>query len=398
MRHSIALITAVSSLGFAAPALADDHGGDSAVTFEPIIEVQTRYESVSQDNAVGDANAFTVRLRGGGQVKYEGFSFLAEGETTFAIVGDYNDTIPSNGVEPFSVVADPENVELNRLQIGYAKGGTSITIGRQRIIHPGARWVGNVGWRQNEQTFDAVRGQTKIGPVKLDATYAISQRTIFGEESPNDEFEGDFILLRGDVDLKPVTLTGFSYIIDYDTRVAFSSETYGVEAKLSLPVGSGKLDAKASYATQSDTGGNPTSYSADYIAAEVGGSFSGFGLKAGYEELGSDGGTAAFQTPLATLHAYNGFADLFLATPANGLRDYYFTASKSIKSAMGLRFAVTYHQFDSDVGGLEYGSEVDAVIAFKLGKVGILAKYANYQADQFGVDTEKFWLQAGIKF
>ena len=401
MRRSISLLAATSAIVLSTPALADEESESSdAIEVKPHVDIVMRYESVAQDNAAGDADALTVRARAGLQLKKGGFSILAEAEGTAELVNDFNNTIPSDGIEPFSVVADPGNFELNRLQADYTSGSTSVTIGRQRIIHPGARWVGNVGWRQNEQTYDAIRAKTKVGPVKLDATYAIAQRTIFGERSPNEEFEGDFILLRGDIDLKPITITAFSYTIDYDTRLAFSSQTYGVEAKAAIPAGPVKLNAKASYATQSDVGDNPTDYSADYISVELGGSVSGFGLKAGYEELGSDGGIAGFQTPLATLHAYNGFADLFLATPATGLRDSYITASKAfkVKAIPGLKAAVTYHEFDSDVGGIDYGSEVDAVLSFKLGKFGILAKYASYNANGFGVDTEKFWLQAGIKF
>ncbi len=114
---------------------------------------------------------------------------------------DYNDTLGFNGLEPFPVVADPENIELNRAQISYLVDGTGVTVGRQRINLGNQRFVGSVGWRQNEQTFDAVRGQLKAGVVSFDATYAISQRTIFGTDSPNSRFEGDFVLANAVLDL-----------------------------------------------------------------------------------------------------------------------------------------------------------------------------------------------------
>ena len=167
---------------------------------------------------------------GGAELKADGFSFLAEGEGTLALADDYNDTLPGNGVEPFPTVADPENLELNRLQVGYMKNGTGVTLGRQRIMLDNQRFVGNVGWRQNEQTFDAVRGQAKFGPVVLDATYSISQRTVFGVDSPNEHFDGDFVFLNGGVDLPVVDAKAFAYLLDYDTRLAFSSQTYGVLA------------------------------------------------------------------------------------------------------------------------------------------------------------------------
>jgi hypothetical protein len=55
---------------------------------------------------------------------------------------------------------------------------------------------------------------------------------------------------------------------------------------------------------------------------------------------------------------------------------------------------VAYHEFDSDFGSLHYGSEWDASIAFRLGPVNMMAKFADYNADRFGVDTQKVWLQA----
>lgn len=369
------------------------------VTLDPIIDANLRYESVSQAGIASDADAVTFRLRLGGEIKARGFAFLAEGEGTVALSDSYNDTLPGNGVEPFPVIADPENIELNRLQLSYMQDGMGGTVGRQRIIHDNARFVGNVGWRQNEQTFDAVRGQAKIGPVSLDAAYAISQRTIYGADSPNEHFDGDIVLLNAAADLKPVKLSSFAYLVDYDTRIAFSSQTYGLRATAAVPLGAATLDLMGSFATQSDMGANPVSYQAEYYALEAGLGFKGFSLKGGYEELGSDGGTASFQTPLATLHAFNGWADLFLTTPAAGLRDYYVSGGykfTQVKALPGLNLAVAYHQFESDIGGVDYGTEIDASLGFKVGPVSLLAKYANYNAQAFGSDTEKFWLQAAL--
>lgn len=402
-RYRLLCCAVLPTLVLTQPALAAD--GDpiefaDGATFDPIIDLNLRYETVDQDNALDTADAVTVRGRAGFEIAKDGLSFLAEAEGTLAIIDDYNDTIPGNGIEPYSVVADPDNVELNRLQIAYTKSGNSITIGRQRINHDGQRFVGAVAWRQNEQTFDAVRGQAKIGPVSLDATYSISQRTIFGNDSPNQDFEGDLVLLNGGGKFGSVTIKAFSYLLDYDTRVAFSSQSYGVLAMGDIPLGKAKLTFLASLAEQKDYGANPTDYSSEYLNFELGTAISGFSLKAGYEELGSDDGIASFQTPLATLHKFNGFADVFLTTPANGLRDYYISAGKGFTLGKLPKFnaGVTYHKFESDFGGLDYGQEWDATLGFAIGKVGILAKYANYDADGFAVDTEKFWLQASISF
>ena len=370
------------------------------MTLDLTLDARLRHEAVEQANLPADAEALTLRLRFGGEIKLSGLSLLGEVESTRAFASDYNETLPGNGIEPFPVVADPEIIEINRLQVSYLKDGTGVTLGRQRIVLDNARFVGNVGWRQNEQTFDAVRGQAKLGPVALDATWSISQRTMFGTDSPNEHFDGDLVLLNGGIKLPVVEAKAFAYLIDYDTRLAFSSQTYGVLAKGDIPLGPVKLSALASYARQSDYGANPVAYDAEYLNAQLGLALFGFTVTGGYEELGSDGGVAAFQTPLATLHAFNGWADLFLTTPANGLRDYYAGIGKAFALPFlpGLKADVTYHEFDSDFGGFAYGSEWDALLGLRLGPVGLLAKYSDYDAAGFGTDTRKVWLQAEVGF
>ncbi len=397
MLHKV-LPLLLCATAFAAPAAAKTIETESGVSFTPILDLRLRYENVDQDNALANANALTARARGGFEVKKSGFALLAEAEGTLAISEKYNST--TNGNVGRSVVADPENVELNRLQLQYTGiEKTTLTGGRQRINMNDQRFVGSVGWRDNEQTFDAVRLETKaLGPVMIDVAYAWSERSIFGSESGSRQaFSGDMILLNGGVKLGPVSAVAFGYLIEQEERAALSSKTFGARASGDLPLGDvAKLSLVASYANQTDYKNNPFNYSADYILAEAKVSVAGFGLTAGYEELGSDGGVAAFQTPLATLHKFQGWADMFLTTPAAGIRDYYGGLSykfAAVKALPGLNASVTYHKFDSDVGNIDYGSEWDAVIGFKVKGVGVAVKYANYNADAFAVDTEKFWLQ-----
>lgn len=409
MKTALSLAALATSLAIAAPATAkagDPIKVSDTVTIDPIVEGMLRYEHVDQNGINLDADALTMRLRAGAEVTVSGFSILAEAEGTLAFIDDYNDTIPGNngfpGAEPYSVVADPESVEVNRLQASYSVAGLKATVGRQRIIHDNARFVGNVVWRQNEQTFDAMRLEGKVGPVVFDATYAISQRTIFGSESPNKYFDGNLWLLQGGVNVKGVKVKAFSYLLDYDTRLAYSSQTYGVLASGAVPLGpKAKLNFSATYAKQSDYKDNPTDYSADYVQGELGVSVMGFGIRGGYENLGSDNGVAAFQTPLATAHAFNGWADLFLTTPANGLQDFYGGLSKNLGDVgplKGMNAAVTHHWFESDVGSIDYGREWNAILTFKADRYAVLVKYANYRAKDFGTDTEKLWLQIGFTY
>ena len=409
MRKQVLLLAAAAGAALGMGGTAQAKAGDpvtigDGVTLDPIIGGVLRYEMVDQDDIGLDADALTIGMVMGAELKAAGFSFLAEAEGTLALVDNYNDTIAGNngylGAEPYSVVADPESVELNRLQVGYSGKAGSLTVGRQRVVLGNARFVGNVGWRQNEQTFDAVRATAKFGPAYVDATYSNSQRTIFGSEADiRTAFDGDFVFVNAGVKAAGVEVTGFAYLLDYDIdepTVGVSSQTYGAIATGVLPVGPKvKLSFLASYAKQSDYGDNPVDYSADYINAELGTAIAGVSIKGGYEKLGSDDGVKGFATPMATMHAFNGFADLFLNTPNTGIEDYYGSLGYAFK---GVKAGVTYHKFESDVGGLDYGQEWDATLGFTLGGYPFLVKYANYDAEDFGTDTEKLWIQVSFAY
>lgn len=377
----------------------------SGVTLAPSYDARLRYESVDQDNALESADALTARLRAGLELGLPGgFSAFAEAEGTLAIVEDYNST--TNGKTGFSTVADPENIELNQAYLKF-KGikGTTITGGRQRINLDDQRFVGSVGWRQNEQTFDAARVESTIGPVMIDATYAWSDRTIFGNESGTRQaFSGDNFFITAGIKQGPVVVKGLAFLVDQDEpgRFQFSSQTYGVRAAASFNLApKTKLSLVGSYATQSDYNNSTVDYNADYYMADATVDVGSFSLNANYEVLGSDDGVFAFQTPLATLHKFQGWADLFLVTPAGGIQDLNFSLTKkfpTVKAIPGLMASVTYHKFESDFGDVDYGQEWDAQIGFKVLKTAVLLKYANYDADSFSVDTEKFWVQLGWTF
>lgn len=392
----------------ATPAHADQ------LKLKPLLDTRLRYESVDQAGIADKADAATIRMRAGVEAKTGPFALLVEGEGTLALSEDYNSGLNGKATRP--VVPDPQNVELNRAQVQFTGlSKTVVTLGRQRINLDDQRFVGAVGWRQNEQTFDAARLEySGVKGLKADLTYAWSQRTIWGVDGGNSfgparqqAVSGDNVFANLGYKTKSWGLTGFAYLVDQDEAAVqafrLSSQTYGVRAHAAVPLGKAKLTLTASYAQQSEYHRNPNSYSADYALGEAMLDVKGFKLTGGYEVLGADGGVAltSFQTPLATLHKFNGTADKFLVTPPNGLRDLYFGVSKAfkIKALPGLNAGVTWHQYKSDRLGLDYGREWNAQAGFKIGKtLGVLAKYARYErtgaADFAGdADTEKFWLQ-----
>lgn len=383
------------------------------LTIDPIVEARLRYEGV--DTPVLDADAVTLRLRAGAEVKHaSGLSFLAEGEGTLALVNDYNAfpfAIADSQRRPaHAVVPDPMNIDLNRLQLQYKAKAVTVTLGRQRINLDDQRFVGSVAWRQNEQTFDAARIEAKLGPVSLDGTYAISQRTIFGiDAGPRQAFDGDFAFLGATTKLGPVTVKAFGYLLDFEGKeqagalatTNADTQTWGLRAVGAFSLSpKAKLTLTASYARQMDWQDNPANYSAQYVLAEAALGHGPLGLTAGYEKLGADKGRAV-QTPMATLHKFQGWADQFLATPAGGIEDWYLGASyrfAGIKALPGLNAAVSWHRFESDIGSLRYGNEWNASLGFKLGRAAVLAKYADYDAAGFGADSRKVWLQVDLAY
>jgi hypothetical protein len=198
-------------------------------------------------------------------------------------------------------------------------------------------------------------------------------------------------------------LTGFAYLVDQDEAAVQnfrqSSQSYGARFAGSRPLSkAAKLTYALSYARQSDYHRNPNHYHADYALAELGAEISAWKVGLGYELLGADKGIAftSFQTPLATLHKFQGWADKFLTTPPNGIQDYYAQAGYGWKKKLGLdaiNAQVVYHRFDSDRLSLHYGNEWDALLSAKKGKWTATAKFADYEAKQFATDTRKMWLQ-----
>jgi hypothetical protein len=276
---------------------------------------------------------------------------------------------------------------VNQGFIKYNNDKFTAKLGRQRINHDGQRFVGGVGWRQNEQTYDGLRLQYQATKgLLIDYTYVNNVNNIFAKN-----VGGDLHLTNVGYKInKNHKITGFNYLLDYK-NASNSTNTFGALYKGTF----GPVFVNASYATQSDYGDNTASFTAEYLNAEVGTKFSGVTVLGGYELLGSDNGVA-FSTPLATKHKFNGWADKFLGTPADGLADVYLTVKGAVS---GVKLTATYHDFSSDVNGRDYGSEIDLAAAYKVNSTySVLLKYAGYSADEVSVDTNKIWLQLGAKF
>ncbi len=362
-------------------------------------EIRPRYEYVDQDGLPNTADAYTNRLTlgiGADFMQIDGLSVYLEGTNVMGS-GDFFDTsagdINDKGIYP--TVADPDQTRITQAYMDYKFSDTLIRVGRQGVNLDNQRFVGTVDWRQMPQTYDAAAIiNNSIENLSLMAAYVWRVNTV-----KEADFDTNTVLLHAAYTFMPeLTLTAYDYIIE-DIH-----DTYGIAATGKVGVGGAMVSYRAEYAHQTDptNGSTLANVNADYYNVQATANIDGFLVGAQYEVLGAGDniGDPAFSTPLATLHAHNGWADIFLSgTPNDGLVD--LNGMVGYKADWFGLAKVVYHDFSSDRGSTDYGTEWDAIYKNKIpgvkGLSGML-KAAWYNADQYATDTTKFWVMLDYKF
>ncbi len=387
MRH---LFLATLSLFLTGQAVAGDWSAD----------LRYRHEYVDDEAFGQEAHADTLRLRLGwsGELR-RGFSAGAELEGV-AELGDHFNS-GANGRTAYPVVPDARALEINRAWLGWRGERLAATLGRQRLLLDNQRFVGNVGWRQNEQTFDALRLEyAPADAFRLRYAWAGRVHRVAGDEARDPlarERELDAHFLNAAWTGAAGTLVGYGYWLDDRDLASASSRTLGLRWSGQRGLGPGTFGWTLESARQHEHADNPRDFSLGYLLVEPSWKQAGLTWKLGLERLEGDG-VVGFQTPLATLHAFNGWADKFGTTPANGLEDRYASVSGPLAGGR-LGWTVAWHDFSADRGGADYGREWDASLSFPLpGDLKGLLKLADYRSDGFARDTRKLWLQLEWKF
>jgi hypothetical protein len=426
MSAGVVLAAGLIAGSLALPAAAQGLGDEFAQAFKDgtfNVNFRYRYEFADNDFVPGiteNSNASTLRTR----LVFKSAEFkntfltLNVDDVRPVIASDFNDT--RNGKTQYTRVFDPKGTDLNLASLTFTGlNNANIVAGRQRIKRADDRFIGNVGWRQNEQTYDALSiDYAPIESLKFFYAYIDRVKRIFG---PNDgvgvagssagAFAANFSSKSHLFDVgftfnEAVALFGYAYLLDLDSNkipggsvaANVSSQTIGGKVSGAPSFGDNlKLKYIAEYAYQEDYANNPNKYDENYYRLQAGLDWSRWGIKAGYEVLGGNGTAGqSFQTPLATLHAFQGWADLFVVNPDGGLKDAYVGASAKILKA---NMVLLYHNFKPDTGSGTYGTEVDFAAKWAIGKhYSVLAKLAYYDADTFSVDTTKAWLQFTAAF
>lgn len=399
-RHTTSLACLLATL-IAAPSIHADTGGIQAAASAPLQlewDTRLRHEQVDDDAFGRDARADTLRLRLGLRANLGGgWSGLLEGAGVASADDHYNSG--ANGRTRYPAITDPRGGELNQAWLGWHGDVFSATLGRQRLLLDNQRWVGNSGWRQHEQTYDAVALQWQpVAALTMHYGWLDRVHRVAGRDALNPlarERRLNTHLLNAAWTQGAQQWVGYAYLHEDRDMASASSATYGLRwSGKAMRDGNGPgwtLEA----ARQTDYANDPLHFAHTYWLAEPTWTLQGITAKLGWEHLGGNG-HHALQTPLATLHAFNGWDDQFNVTPAGGLEDRYAGVAGNLgRSGLAgkLGWAVSYHDYRADRGG-RYGSEWNASLSFPLatGLSGML-KVADYRADGLGRDNAKLWLQ-----
>ena len=392
------------------------------------LNVRLRYEQVDEDNQAPftkNSYAPTVRTRFGfTTAPLYGFQGMLEGVNVSVLGPEHNyNAAGSNGQPARPPVGDPPMTRLDQAWLGYSNTNYvpfSAKVGQQQINLDNQRFIGDAGWRQNIQTYEAIGAQvTPVKDLKLYYSYIWNVDRVYGDVSglaaANNDFDSRSHLINVSYSgWKYGRFVGYAYLLDLSNGAgdANSCATYGGYFAGAAPVNDKvMIDYRAEFAWQDQYADNPQRYSADYCNLELGANIKPVALGAGYELLGSGansgagGGRVGFKTPLASLHPFNGWAEMFISHPPNGLQDIYGYAQVTLPWQIPVR--VVYHKFDADYGGGNYGQEVDLVVTKKFAKYwSVMVEFADYLGEDAiapppaapEVNIQKFWAAVEFNF
>ncbi len=378
------------------PTLAEALSGGKAT-----INLRYRFEFVDDDRLARNGQASTLRTTlGYGTKAYRGFRLYlqAENVTNVGFEDNFNNRgagDSGNGVTDRPVIVDPPGTELLQSFVEYAADGSTVKLGRQVINLDDQRHVGAVGWRQHWQSFDAVRfTNDRVDNFVFDYAFIDQVQRIF-----RDDLDTSSHLFHAQYKVDGYgALTGYGYLLRYDDErfSALSRNTIGVEFKGSRPTGSVTLHYEAEFAHQSDASDNPLRVDANYLHLVGGVGVGRLTFRVDWERIGGSREDGQFQFVLGTNHAFNGWVDKFLGTPADGLKDLMVRVDGPLGP---IKWQIRYHDFRADTGGSRYGSELDFLATYTASwKQTFALKGGFYNADEFSRDASKIWLWTAYSF
>ena len=468
-RSSFALFSALLAI-WAAPVYSEEVTTAAPETLldaikqgKPMTSFRLRYENLNQEayqstapNAkkLDTGEAFTLRsLIGWQTAPFKDLSFAAQLTDVHEFNNDFNDrrnNVAEPGKSAYPNIVDPGYTDVNQLYIDWTGiQDTKLRLGRQQLNLDNVRFIGDIGFRQNMQVFDGVSVLNKsIVDVEIFAAHFSKVRQITTKLR-----DGNIDIVNAKYKISPTeSLIGYGYFVDVEnlgqnggnpaaiataaqggnglggssdaavsatninpTQTDASSKTFGVRLDGAHKVNDDwRVLYTAEYAKQNDyRSGNPL-IDAHYFKLGGGAAYGVWSVRLDHEKLSSNDGKYAFQTPLGTNHLFQGWADVFLTTPRQGMEDTFISIAGNIAKA---KLQAEYHVFKSDEkyqslnGRLadKYGTELDLSVSYSFSKE-LLGKveYARFnESDVYGTtlqnaarkgDKEIIWVTGMVTF
>lgn len=369
---------------------------------------RARYAQVAADNS---GQAASLLLRGELLSQWrEGLATTLElDHIATAFNSDHNNGLRAND-EP--LIPDPPGSEINQAFIQLQRDNYQLQLGRQRINFDQQRFIGGNGFWQNEQTFDALLGKMLVASnSNLSYAYIANANRIFGDDADRPaSSDHDYgnperpAALLGDHqhhsqlarlewnEWDYTRLVAYGYHIDNRDMPEASNNTLGLSYQFSIKQRALKYRLQAEWAQQDryelDAAG------LDYALLDLGLGYGAYELSGRYEILGAKslgaGQSAAFITPLGSLHNFQGWADAIGNTPDTGIRDLSLNL---LWRASPWRLETAYHFFSSDIASARIGRELDLDIVFKPARKHSLAlRLAHFEPEDNSGSVRKLYV------
>jgi hypothetical protein len=391
-----ALATGLVGISAAQAAPADTSLLGAITGGKPMLEVRTRYEHWDQTKTATlteNGQQLTTRARFGWETaSYKNFKALVDfenvtwlGPVRFAITA--NGGPPLNGADKakYPAINDPEGTELNRLQLAWTPSkAAQVTLGRQRIQLDDSRFVAAAPWRQDEQTFDAVRIDIDKGRLKGTYVYADKVNRTLAELR---DWDSDSHFVNFGWTFAPeLRVQALVYAFDFEQAPASSNITKGLRATGKRKVGPYEIAYTATFARQTDWRHRTTAFELDYAGFDISATRGPFTLKAAHDSLEGDG-VRGFGSAIGAAHGVNGWADAWSAGGGvknfpDGLEDTNFTLTMKPKWSWlpsKSEILVRHHDFNNNRTNVDLGHEWNLMYAAPISQHWSMQwKYADF--------------------
>lgn len=382
-------------------------------------EFRPRYEVVQQQGKQ-DAQAVTARVLAGYTTPQAGgfgatLELIGVAAADTATYGVPVEPLPRVSNPAYASILDPVASNFNQAYVSYdGFAHTRILAGRQMIELDDQRFVGNVGFRQNMQTYDGLSvvnhpqsdfrvmaaylfGEKNVLNQEVNMNtflaeadwtrYAVAHIDVFGYWYGNQENAGGSTVSGNDAILPGAALCGAgpgsaNSLVDPQ---ACNSATLGMRLHGDIPLADAwQASYVAEYARQNSWDGGYSAIGNDFDHFDGTLHWGTMYASADYMLMGANAnGTYGFQTPMATKHAFNGWAEMFLTTPKEGLRSNYATVGD--QNVYGFDVLVRYYRFATDYQGTDLGHEWDWSIGHPLARnVDFVVQLADFTVNASG--------------